>query len=61
MEDNFKVNVFYPVIDTTLMQLRERVKGMQMFVTRQNRTPRYRGALSSLVVTDRVRIPALAK
>ncbi|KAL4103801.1 hypothetical protein QTP88_013161 [Uroleucon formosanum] len=30
MEDNFKVNVFYPVIDTTLMQLRERFKGMQM-------------------------------
>ncbi|KAL4090329.1 hypothetical protein QTP88_025188 [Uroleucon formosanum] len=30
MEDNFKVNLFYPVIDTTLMQLRERFKGMQM-------------------------------
>lgn len=30
MEDNFKVNVFYPVIDTTLMQIRERFKGMQI-------------------------------
>jgi len=30
MEDNLKVNVFYPVIDTTLMKLRERFKGMQM-------------------------------
>ncbi|KAE9522499.1 hypothetical protein AGLY_017092 [Aphis glycines] len=30
MEDNFKINVFYPVINTTLMQLRERFKGIQM-------------------------------